>query len=132
MPANSSAKTELQGLELTNDLFAPLLNPIAAMQSAWNNYSINRLQTTTKKGTLISRSSEEGEEDEYEYDEDDMVWLRNSIKACVSKIEGEMELDAGTLQKCITILGDDVELDDEDVRMASWHYLSRCLIAAFC
>src|SRR5437879_3349631 len=53
-----------------------------------------------KKGTLLSKSSEE---DEDEYDEDDMVWLRNYIKACVSEIASEMELDAGTRQKCITI-----------------------------
>ncbi|OJA12576.1 hypothetical protein AZE42_04941 [Rhizopogon vesiculosus] len=75
MPANStnsSAKTELQGFELAKGLFAPLLNPIAATQSAWNNYSINRLRTT-KNGTLLSKSSEEDEEDEDEYDEDVMV-----------------------------------------------------------
>ena len=58
-----------------------------------------------KKGTLLSKSSEEDGEDEDEYDEDDMVWLRNSIKACVSEVASEMELDAGTRQKCITILG---------------------------
>ncbi|OAX34356.1 hypothetical protein K503DRAFT_774637 [Rhizopogon vinicolor AM-OR11-026] len=71
-PANSSAKTELQGLKLANDLFAPLLNPIAGTQSAWNNYSINRLRTTIENGTLLSKSSEEDEEDEDEYDEDNM------------------------------------------------------------
>jgi len=37
-----AAKTDLQGLELAEHHFGPLLRPTRATQSAWTNYSINR------------------------------------------------------------------------------------------
>jgi hypothetical protein len=117
---NSSTKKERQGLELAERLFGPLLHPIAATQSAWNSYSLNRLKTNEKRGNVLSGSGEDDEEDEYhsdgsnDYDMD--AWLSKSIKSCVSQIESEMDLDVGTLQKCLTILSQDTELDDSDVR----------------
>ncbi|KAG1720406.1 hypothetical protein EDB19DRAFT_1647145 [Suillus lakei] len=127
MPANSAnstgpsaAKTDLQGLELAEDHFGPLLHPTRATQRAWTNYSVNRLETNQKYRTVIvsgEDSEEDSEEDEYGYgDEPDDVWLSNSIKACVSQLEEEMDLEAGTLLKCITILYDSTELDEEEPR----------------
>jgi hypothetical protein len=124
MPANSAdsnidpsaAKTDLQGIELAEHHFGPLLHPIRATQRAWNNYSINRLQTNQEYRTVPVSDSDE---DEYGYGvEADDVWLSNSIKTCIAQIEEEMDLKAGTLQKCITILYDSTELDEEDVRTA--------------
>ncbi|KAG1866002.1 hypothetical protein F4604DRAFT_1585908 [Suillus subluteus] len=118
MPANtinvdsahpSAAKTDLQGLELAEHHFGPLLRPTRATKSAWTNYSINRLQTNQKYRT---EDSEEDERDEYSDD----AWLFNSVKACVSQIEDEMDFEDGTLQKCITILCNDTVLDDEKPR----------------
>ncbi|KAG0708402.1 hypothetical protein DFH29DRAFT_892364 [Suillus ampliporus] len=129
MPPNSAnpsiAKSDLKGLELAEHHFGPLLNPIRARQSAWTNYSINRLQTNEKYRTVVRVSGkdceddfdEDSDEDEYGYGvEPDDLWLSNSIKTCVAQIEEEMDLEVGTLMKCITILYDSTELDDEDPR----------------
>ncbi|KAG1744413.1 hypothetical protein EDB19DRAFT_1827025 [Suillus lakei] len=90
--ANSSAvKTDLQGLELAEHHFGPLLHPTHATQSAWTNYSINRLQTNPNKGP--ENGSEEDSE-EYEYDEcSDETWLFDSVETRISQIED------GILQK---------------------------------
>ncbi|KAG1775635.1 hypothetical protein EV702DRAFT_1279777 [Suillus placidus] len=131
----SAAKTDLQGLELAEHHFGPLLRPTRATQSAWTNYSINRLQTNKKYRTVVSvsrKGSEDGSEDgsgdgsgedseedseEYEYDEySDEAWLFDSVKACVSQIEEEMDFENGILQKCITILWNETVLDDEEPR----------------
>jgi hypothetical protein len=116
----SAAKTDLQGIELAEHHFGPLLHPTHATQRAWTNYSINRLQTNQKYRTVpVPDSEEDSEEDEYGYGvEPDDVWLSNSIKTYVAQIEEEMGLEAGTLQKCITILYENTELDEEDVRTA--------------
>ncbi|KAG1740172.1 uncharacterized protein EDB91DRAFT_1222975 [Suillus paluster] len=116
MPANSAnpltAKSDLQGLELAEHHFGPLLHPTRATQSAWTNYSINRLQTTQKYRTVVDSQEPEPEHDEYS----DEAWLSGSVKSCVSQIEKEMDLKEGTLQKCITILCNETVLDDEDPR----------------
>ncbi|KAG1839339.1 hypothetical protein DFJ58DRAFT_812761 [Suillus subalutaceus] len=101
MPANtisdpSAAKTDLQGLELAEHHFGPLLRPT--------------LVSVPRKG-----SEEDSKEDEYDEYSDD-AWLFNSVKACVSQIEDEMDFEDGTLQKCITILCNDTVLDDEKPR----------------
>lgn len=136
MPANSAesadpsaAQTDLQGLELAEHHFGPLLRPTRATQSAWTNYSINRLQTNKKYHTIVSVSrkgsengsedgsgedSEEGSEEYDEYSEE--AWLFDSVKACVSQIEEEMDFEDGILQKCITILCNETVLDDEEPR----------------
>ncbi|KAG1866042.1 hypothetical protein F4604DRAFT_1683029 [Suillus subluteus] len=44
-----------------------------------------------------------------EYDE--CSWLFDNAKACVSQIEEEMDLEHGTLQKCITVVGNEMLLD---------------------
>jgi hypothetical protein len=133
MPANTSsadsanpsaANTDLQGLELAEHHFGPLLHPTRATQSAWTNYSINRLQTSQKYGVINSRKgSGDGSEDgsgedsgEDEYDDED--WLLGGIIVNVSRIEKEMNLEHGILQKCITILSNDTVLDEDEVRMA--------------
>ncbi|KAG2143451.1 uncharacterized protein EDB93DRAFT_1088292 [Suillus bovinus] len=112
----SAAKTNLQGLDLAQHYFGPLLRPTRATQTAWTNYSINRLQTNKKYRTVVSVSrkgsengSEGGSEEDSEEDEDD-------VKAHVSEIEKEMNFENGFLQKCITILWNETELDDEDPR----------------
>ncbi|KAG2123410.1 hypothetical protein DEU56DRAFT_893685 [Suillus clintonianus] len=114
----SAAKTELQGLELAEHHFGPLLHPTRATQRAWTNYAINRLQTNQEYGSVLDEDSgEDSDEDEYGYGvELDEIWLSSSIKACVSQIEEEMDLEAGTLQKCITIVYNNTELDDVDPR----------------
>jgi hypothetical protein len=112
----SATKTDLQGIELAELHFGPLLHPIRATQRAWTNYSINRLQTNQKYRTIPVSDSDENK---YGYGvEPDDFWLSNSIKSCIGQIEEEMGLQAGTLQKCITILYDNTELDEEDVRTA--------------
>lgn len=126
MPANSAnrstdpsaAKTNLRGIELAELHFGPLLHPTRATQRAWTTYSINRLQTNQKYRTVpVSDSEEDSDEDEYGYGvEPDDLWLSNSIKTCIAQIEEEMDLEEGTLQKCITILYDNTELDEEDPR----------------
>ncbi|KAG1866004.1 hypothetical protein F4604DRAFT_2025466 [Suillus subluteus] len=132
MPANTNnvvsadltvAKTDLQGLELAEHHFGPLLRPTRATKSAWTNYSINRLQTNQEYRTVIPvprNGSEDGSEEdseEDEYDEySDEAWLFDSVKACVSQIEGEMGFEDATLQKCITILWNETVLDDEEPR----------------
>ncbi|KAG1839335.1 hypothetical protein DFJ58DRAFT_917000 [Suillus subalutaceus] len=114
MPANTNdvvsadltvAKTDLQGLELAEHHFGPLLRPTRATKSAWTNYSINRLQTNQEYRTVIPvprNGSEDGSEEdseEDEYDEySDKAWLFDSVKACVSQIEGEMGFEDGTLR----------------------------------
>ncbi|KAG2338977.1 hypothetical protein BDR05DRAFT_859118, partial [Suillus weaverae] len=112
------AKTNLRGIELAELHFGPLLHPTRATQRAWTNYSINRLQTNQKYRTVpVSDSEEDSDEDEYGYGvEPDDLWLSNSIKTCIAQIEEEMDLEEGTLQKCITILYDNTELDEEDPR----------------
>ncbi|KAG2029382.1 hypothetical protein BDR03DRAFT_1045660 [Suillus americanus] len=122
-PYTSAAKTDLQGLELAEHNFGPLLRPTRATKSPWTNYSINRLQTNQKYRTVVSvprkgsedDSGDDSEEDEYDKYSDD-AWLFNSIKACVSQIEDEMDIEHGTLQKCITILCNETVLDDEEPR----------------
>ncbi|KAG0708401.1 hypothetical protein DFH29DRAFT_892363 [Suillus ampliporus] len=115
----SGAKADLQGLELAEHHFGPLLHPTLAIQRAWTNYSTDRLQTTQKYRTVVSvsgkNSEEDSEEDEYD-DYSDKAWLLNSIKACVPQIEEEMDLEEDTLLKCITILCNDTVLDDDDSR----------------
>ncbi|KAG1740171.1 uncharacterized protein EDB91DRAFT_1237367 [Suillus paluster] len=126
MPANSAnpsaAKTDLQGLELAEHHFGPLLHPTRATQSAWTNYSTNRLQTMKKYRTVVTepgKNSEDGSEEdseEHEYsgysEYSDEAWLLDSVQACVFQIEKEMDLEEGTLQKCIAILGHDTVIDD--------------------
>lgn len=132
----SMAKTKLQGLELAEHHFGPLLRPTHATQSAWTNYSINRLQTNQKYRNIVSvsrkgseggseensmevedGSEEDSGEDDDEYDEySDEAWLLDSVKAYVSQIEKEMNFENGILQKCITILWNETVLDDEDPR----------------
>jgi hypothetical protein len=121
----SPAKTDLQGLELAQHHFGPLLCPTRATQKAWTNYSINRLQTNQNYHTVVPVSrkcSEDGSEEDFEecgYDEySDEAWLFDSVKACVSQIEKEMDFEDGTLQKCFTILWNETVLDDEEVRTA--------------
>ncbi|KAG1816337.1 uncharacterized protein BJ212DRAFT_1354273 [Suillus subaureus] len=132
MPANTSrvdsadpsaAKTDLQGLELAEHHFGPLLHPTRATQSAWTDYSINRLRANRKYHTVVPvsrKGSEDGSEEdseENEYDEySDDAWLFDGIKVCVSQIEEEMDFENGTLQKCITILWNETVLDDEEPR----------------
>ncbi|KAG1816335.1 uncharacterized protein BJ212DRAFT_1271417 [Suillus subaureus] len=119
----SAAKTDLQGLELAEHHFGPLLHPIRATQNAWTNYSINRLHTNQKYHTAVSVSrkgfehgSEDGSE-QYAYDKcSNEAWLFDSVKACVSQIEDEMDIENGILQKCITFLWNDTVLDDEEPR----------------
>lgn len=141
----SVAKTKLQGLELAEHHFGPLLRPTRATQSAWTNYSINRLQTNQKYRNIVSvsrkgseggseggseansmevegDSEEDSGEDDDEYDEySDEAWLFDSVKAYVSQIEEEMNFESGILQKCITILWNETVLDDEDVRTTHRH-----------
>ncbi|KAG2072024.1 hypothetical protein BDR04DRAFT_1117254 [Suillus decipiens] len=76
--------------------------------------------THKKSYTVVSVShqgSEDGSEEDSEEDEydkySDKAWLFNSMKGCVSQIEEEMDLEDGTLQKCIMILSNETELDDE-------------------
>lgn len=137
MPANTSSadsanpsavNTDLQGLELAEHHFGPLLHPTRATQSAWTNYSINRLQTSQKYSAVNSRRGsedspeddpEDGSEDdsgEDEYNDED--WLLGGIIVNVSQIEKEMNLEHGILRKCITILSNDTVLDEDEVRMA--------------
>ncbi|KAG1856730.1 hypothetical protein F4604DRAFT_1659564 [Suillus subluteus] len=123
MPANSAdsatpsgAKTDLQGLELAEHHFGPLLRPTRATQSAWTNYSISRLQTNEKYHTVVSASRKGSEEDsgEYEYDErSNEAWLFDHVKACVSGIEKEMDMEDGILQKCTIILNNETAPDEE-------------------
>ncbi|KAG1816363.1 uncharacterized protein BJ212DRAFT_188843 [Suillus subaureus] len=107
----SAAKIDLQGLELAEYHFGPLLHLTRATQNAWTNYSINRLQTNQKYCTLVSdpgKGSGDGPKaDEY----DECSWLFDNAKASVSQIEKEMDLEHGTLQKCITIAGNEMLLD---------------------
>jgi len=127
-----STKTDQQGLELAEHRFGPLLHPTPATKSAWTNYSISRFETNQQYCTIFpgsGKDSENGSEDstvedseEDEDDEDDPeseeAWFPDSISSCVFQIEKEMNLEVGTLQKCITILCDRTELDDEEVRTA--------------
>jgi hypothetical protein len=90
--------------------------------SAWTSYSINRLQTNQKYRTVVSvpsKGSEDGPEAD-KYDEcSGEAWLFDNAKTCVSQIEEEMNLEHGILQKCITIIHNEMLLDadeDSDVR----------------
>lgn len=143
MPANTSSadsanpsavNTDLQGLELAEHHFGPLLHPTRATQSAWTNYSINRLQTSQKYSAVNSRKGsedspeddpEDGSEDdsddgsgedsgEDEYNDED--WLLGGIIVNVSQIEKEMNLEHDILRKCITILSNDTVLDEDEPR----------------
>ncbi|KAG2338978.1 hypothetical protein BDR05DRAFT_968623 [Suillus weaverae] len=111
----SADKLNLQGLELAEHHFGPLLRPTRATQSAWTNYSMNRLQTNQKYRTVFLVPSK-GSKDGPEHDEcSGESWLFDNAKVCVSQIEKEMGLEHGTLQKCITIVCNAVALDaDED------------------
>ncbi|KAG2032009.1 hypothetical protein BDR03DRAFT_1015640 [Suillus americanus] len=127
MPANSAdsatpsaAETDLQGLELAEHHFGPLLCPTRATQSAWTNYSINRLQTNEKYRTVVSASCKGSEEDseedsgEYEHDErSNEAWFFDHVKACVSRIEKEMNMEDGILQKCTIVLGGETAPGEE-------------------
>lgn len=107
----SAAKMDLQGLELAEHHFGPLLHPTCATQIAWTNYSINRLQTNQKYCTVISAPGK-GSEDGPRADElGEEIWLFDNSKTCVSQIEKEMNLEDGTLQKCITIVHNEMLLD---------------------
>ncbi|KAG1733942.1 hypothetical protein EDD22DRAFT_960145 [Suillus occidentalis] len=127
MPANTSsadsanssaANTDLQGLELAEHHFGPLLHPTRATRSAWTNYSINRLQTNRKYGSVVSGSlgSEDGSGEDSGEDEYDEYWLLGGIIVFVSQIEKEMNLEDGVLKKCITILSNETVLDDDEPR----------------
>ncbi|OAX34357.1 hypothetical protein K503DRAFT_868969 [Rhizopogon vinicolor AM-OR11-026] len=115
-----SAQTDRQGLKLAEHCFGPLLHPISATQGAWTNYSINRLQTNETHRSVLLESDENNKSDKNDkYCSE--AWLSNSIRACVSHIESEMNLDLGTLRRCITILRDTTELeaDIDDHRLLS-------------
>ncbi|KAG1740167.1 uncharacterized protein EDB91DRAFT_1082135 [Suillus paluster] len=116
-----SAKTDRQGFELAEYRFGPLLHPTPATKSAWTNYSINRLQTMKKYRAVLPVSRKDPEDGSEEDDDDGWDseiedWLGDSVKACVSRIEKEMNLEVGTLQKCIVILWDCTDLYDSQPR----------------
>ncbi|KAG2034171.1 hypothetical protein BDR03DRAFT_1093929 [Suillus americanus] len=101
----SAAKIDLQGLELAEHHFGPLLHPTRATQSAWTNYSIKKYCTLV---SVPGKGSEDGPKaDEY----DECSWLFDNAKACISQIEKEKNLEHGTLQKCITVVGNEMLLD---------------------
>jgi hypothetical protein len=109
----SAAKNDLQGLELAEYHFGPLLHPTCATQSAWTNYSINRLQTNQKYRTVVSAPGK-GSQDGPRADELGEAWLFVNAKSCVSRIEKEMNLEHGALQKCITIVHNEMLLDADE------------------
>ncbi|KAG1807136.1 uncharacterized protein BJ212DRAFT_1303595 [Suillus subaureus] len=78
----SAAEIDLQGLELAEHHFGPLLRPTRTTQSMWTNYSINRPQTNDKYHTASHKGSEE-DPGEYDYNKhSNDAWLFDHIKAC--------------------------------------------------
>jgi len=113
----SAAKTDLyKGLNWRNVTLVPCFTQ--PTQHSEHGPTIPSIASKPIKSTVQSRY-QDSEEDEYGYGVGpDDVWLSNSIKTYIAQIEEEMDLEAGTLQKCITILYENTELDEEDVRTA--------------
>ncbi|KAH0833946.1 hypothetical protein J3R83DRAFT_11142 [Lanmaoa asiatica] len=80
------------GLALAEHYFGPLLSPVPATPAQWTAYTEHRRGANTKYGNVFDRR-------------------KGSISDAIAVIEDELGLGKGTLQKCVSILGRDVELD---------------------
>ena len=83
------------GLALAEHFFGPLLSPVAASHALWTAYTEHRRGVNAKYRNVFDRR-------------------KKSISDTVAKLECELGLDDGALQKCISILGRFVEYNSED------------------
>ena len=116
-------KQKLEGLQLAEETFGPLLNPIAATTIEWTNYVANREKTfhdiLGARNILPEGPQTPGpEEDEFDSvvdaddDDDPVSMVAQCIRSCVQKLEDEMEVKEETLQTCICILDCDVTFEN--------------------
>ncbi|KAG6374087.1 hypothetical protein JVT61DRAFT_4730 [Boletus reticuloceps] len=89
----------ITGLALAERYFGPLLSPIAATPEQWTAYTEHRRRTNAQHKNVFNRR-------------------KRLISDAVAGIEGELDLDDGTLRKCVSVMWRDVEWDDDDVRDA--------------
>ncbi|KAF9239414.1 hypothetical protein BU15DRAFT_46651 [Melanogaster broomeanus] len=90
---------KLEGLQLANYLFEPLLSPVPATEAQWSDYADHRRRTNSAFGNVLDRP-------------------KRSISQAIAAVEQDMGLPIGTLQKCVSVLERDVLMDDETPRDA--------------
>lgn len=86
------------GFALAEHYFGPLLSPVPGTPAQWTAYTEHRRSVNVEYRNVFDRR-------------------KRSISDAVAVIENELGLDDGTLQKCISIMYRDVEMDDVEV---SW------------
>jgi len=91
------------GLALAEKTFGPLLSPVTASEAAWTNYAANRSSTFEKFAVDPHRSFKELGDDA----------INDYMSKCVSELENEMELPEGTLKKCVVVLNEGCEVEEE-------------------
>ncbi|KAF8438509.1 hypothetical protein L210DRAFT_2268758 [Boletus edulis BED1] len=85
------------GLALAEHYFGPLLSPVAATPAQWEAYTKNRRATNARHGNMLDDRKS------------------RSIRNTVACMEGELGLEEGTLQKCVSVLWRIIEWDDDEV-----------------
>ncbi|EIW76556.1 hypothetical protein CONPUDRAFT_157743 [Coniophora puteana RWD-64-598 SS2] len=112
MAAIATEDHDLQGLELAQQKFGPLLSPISGTPHDWTNYVISRSETVEKYGC------EDGSEHEAslnkDYGHDCCGHLQESIRERVKEMEEELQVPVGTFQKCISVLQRDTDMNENE------------------
>ncbi|KAF8130234.1 hypothetical protein EV363DRAFT_1219126, partial [Boletus edulis] len=88
------------GLALAEHYFGPLLSPVAATPAQWEAYTKHRRATNARHGNMLDDRKS------------------RSIRNTVACMEGELGLEEGTLQKCVSVLWRIIEWDDDEPRDA--------------
>ncbi|KAF8130224.1 hypothetical protein EV363DRAFT_1450649 [Boletus edulis] len=94
--AESPPGVTITGLALAEHHFGPLLSPTAATPEQWTAYTEHRRRTNAQHKNVFNRR-------------------KRLISDAVAGIEGELDLDDGTLRKCVSVMWRDVEWDDDEV-----------------
>ncbi|EIW76548.1 hypothetical protein CONPUDRAFT_168400 [Coniophora puteana RWD-64-598 SS2] len=114
-----NASGELQGLDLAQQKFGPLLSPVAATPRAWTRYALSRERTVQVYNHRTVINIKPGKEDEEEDKLETLLFrgnesgiIRRKISARVEELEREMKLPLGTFVTCISMLNCYVLLED--------------------
>jgi len=87
----------LKGLELAQAKFGPLLSPLEASETEWNNYALNRIRTTKRNEDITV-------DKDPRFPSSSFPIIRRGIIKRVGELETDMEIPVGSVQKGISVL----------------------------